>query len=639
MLQNVFGRLRIQGLTQVPAALDLSEFSYLPLLPALKEIRLLKITSSNSGELCNIPLESAPSYSAISYAWGDPKHTAPYSINGEWYHIQQSLSDALSRTFSFLNRQNSYKALYVWADAICINQIDNVEKAAQVYLMGDIYATASQVVVYLGEESRSSSVAVMSLIQDWDRRGYNYQSNAIVTASPSQIAERNQMYKNQESMAKATHLLSFFNRSWWNRIWTLQEICNARHAVVLYGEDSISWESIASAARMWYDIDRVFKYCGFSDAVVVSRFSCSGLAAKEVLASKNGGRTPPLLSVLIATTDFKSSDPRDKLFAIAGMSEAIPGFEISYTKPVAEVFKAFATSYLEYSQDLELLQLAGVNHESGLNPLELPSWIPNFENLNHPALWHYHLFQNTNYKDHITNVFKIWSPSPFETILHTPTPDSGFRPQGTQVATIDEVCAPSVENTPGDPGWLMLAYKRFGVEYHPPTMSCHILQAYFRTLMGDRYEPENISLAQFKNRSALAGAFWEWLRKPFSNLLQTIDVSCGIDQLLLGEKADGTMRIENGDHYFGMVSAFANKLATLHFFVTSDGYMGYGPECQKGDIISILHGCSVPLLLRPRKSGYIILGQAFVLGIMNGELFKGIEDVEKIDGGKIFDIL
>jgi hypothetical protein len=44
---------------------------------------------------------------------------------------------------------------YIWIDALCINQSDNVEKAIQVPLMGSIYTNARQVIVWLGLEEES----------------------------------------------------------------------------------------------------------------------------------------------------------------------------------------------------------------------------------------------------------------------------------------------------------------------------------------------------------------------------------------------------------------------------------------------------------------------------------------------------
>jgi hypothetical protein len=343
------------------------------------------------------------------------------------------------------------------------------------------------------------------------------------------------------------------------------------------------------------------------------------------------------LSILASTIKFASTDPRDKLYALASMSEAIPGFEISYTKPAAEVFKDFTKKYLKQRNDLEILQLAGVNHEG--DP-EFPTWIPNFVNLDHPMLHYEGMLQNDHFVTHIKNSFKVWNASwSFTASLQQPTADSEFRPEGVRVGTIDEICMPS-NNNGTDPGWLNLAHKRFGTEYHPPTMSCHILQAYFRTLFGDRYEIANEQVPEFEERFDLAGTFWDLLRKPFALLLQKMEISGGIDKILLGERAKYRFRVEPGSQYSSVVLALSRKFTSLCFFVSSNGYMGYGPECQPGDIVCILLGCSVPLILRPRNHGYVILGQCFVLGVMNGELFNLYSDGNRrIDTKEVFNIL
>ncbi|KAF3048289.1 hypothetical protein E8E12_011631 [Didymella heteroderae] len=67
--------------------------------------------------------------------------------------------------------------------------------------------------------------------------------------------------------------------------------------------------------------------------------------------------------------------------------------------------------------------------------------------------------------------------------------------------------------------------------------------------------------------------------------------------------------------------------------VKDDGsYMGTGPPyAQLGDKVCIIQGANVPFLLRPNpdknKGGYLLAGEAFVLGLMDGE-FKG--DFEEI---------
>jgi hypothetical protein len=186
-----------------------------------------------------------------------------------------------------------------------------------------------------------------------------------------------------------------------------------------------------------------------------------------------------------------------------------------------------------------------------------------------------------------------------------------------------------------------MAYKQFGTTYKPRTMECHILEAYFRTILGDRWEPANEWLPESKHRFSLAGGFYHAFRPVFPELFEEMNISVGLGEILLGDEIHSKdIKVEPGPCYNELVSTALSKFGSLHFFVTSDGFMGYGPECRSDDVICILFGCSVPLILRPQNGGYVILGQCFVLGLMNGEFFRDCSNRgPEAAGGQVFDIL
>lgn len=56
------------------------------------------------------------------------------------------------------------------------------------------------------------------------------------------------------------------------------------------------------------------------------------------------------------------------------------------------------------------------------------------------------------------------------------------------------------------------------------------------------------------------------------------------------------------------------------FFGATGGYVGVGPRpLQTGDLVTILYGSPWPIILRPLRNGYYLLGQCAVPGIMQGE--------------------
>jgi len=69
--------------------------------------------------------------------------------------ITANLSGALQALHKVdITSSGATKLQYVWIDAICINQEDRSERAAQVSIMGDIYKSAQNVIVWLAWQIR-----------------------------------------------------------------------------------------------------------------------------------------------------------------------------------------------------------------------------------------------------------------------------------------------------------------------------------------------------------------------------------------------------------------------------------------------------------------------------------------------------
>jgi Heterokaryon incompatibility protein (HET) len=132
-------------------------------LPGRNYIRLLTIEAgSGNDSLRYTPrhelLDSThhPEYVAPSYAWGDTKDMIPSICNGKRMDIHNSLHTALRR----LRPKEDADRYQVWADAICINQDDTDEKSIQVGKMWQIYQSAEQTVVWLGDAEEDTSLAL-----------------------------------------------------------------------------------------------------------------------------------------------------------------------------------------------------------------------------------------------------------------------------------------------------------------------------------------------------------------------------------------------------------------------------------------------------------------------------------------------
>ncbi|KAF2466301.1 HET-domain-containing protein, partial [Lindgomyces ingoldianus] len=198
------------------------------------EIRLMKLHPSQSNEviscdLIHLSLEEASKlqYHALSYCWDDtnvptiPGTCHPAILCNEYRKpVTLSLLLALARM-----RQSGCQ--YVWADQICINQSDNVEKEHQIALMHGIYTLASVVFVWLGEDTNTKSAA----------RGIAMARKVAKSTEETQILTAPEKFLQMTSEVCAAYgipdikelpdyleMMNLVRRPWFRRSWVVQEI-------------------------------------------------------------------------------------------------------------------------------------------------------------------------------------------------------------------------------------------------------------------------------------------------------------------------------------------------------------------------------------------------------------------------------
>lgn len=64
--------------------------------------------------------------------------------------------------------------------------------------------------------------------------------------------------------------------------------------------------------------------------------------------------------------------------------------------------------------------------------------------------------------------------------------------------------------------------------------------------------------------------------------------------------------------------------------ITEQGCIGkVSGISRKGDVICLLYGCGVPVVLRKHdRGGYMLIGESYIHGIMNGEAWAQFEGSE-----------
>ncbi|KAK1853836.1 heterokaryon incompatibility protein [Colletotrichum chrysophilum] len=313
--------------------------------------------------LLSFDLEGAPSYEALSYAWGDPSETEPISvISGAsemtldtQFHATKSCAAALRRL------RSAEVPRMLWIDAICINQSDIPERNHQLNLITRIYRTASRVVIYLGEKSdEDDSDAIM----DWVQALHALSHTGKRPKRPD--GER---------------IERFLRRSWFTRVWVMQEIRVAMAAVVVCGEKEVDWDAFRQLRYTFYN-PRRSKWLPYTVQALIS----GGFDSYSWRPSY----PVRLLRLLERTREFDATDSRDKLFAILPLLDwdsqqyldANPEARISnheesafdiggvdYGRPAAEVFTQLSRQLID-AIGLDVLQtVITPTRISGL-----PSW-------------------------------------------------------------------------------------------------------------------------------------------------------------------------------------------------------------------------------------------------------------------------
>ena len=353
-------------------------FVYPALLRELSAIRLVVLLPSaeRHGDiecrLCNSTLgrSETDKYEALSYVWGDQSRRRTISVDNKPFQATENLESALRH----LRFPDTHRVL--WIDSICINQGDVAERNTQVQQMDSIYRNAQQVVVWLGPESEDSEDALTFL------------SCLPIFASDTVDHDRYMAVK----PVFISYINAFFrllNRTWFKRVWCVQELILARYATVQCGEHRVAWENFEAALKTAFFVPSP----GSCMARVLEEGTISSVEALQMIQHLNKftrwksgmfQSDRSVLSMLAEFCDWQSSDPRDKVFAFYGLtSHENPdrdALKPDYALNTAEVYTKLALSIIRNHRNLDILPIATRSVSSlGASSLRLlPSWVPDW---------------------------------------------------------------------------------------------------------------------------------------------------------------------------------------------------------------------------------------------------------------------
>ncbi|KAI0178133.1 heterokaryon incompatibility protein-domain-containing protein [Pestalotiopsis sp. NC0098] len=333
-------------------------YQYEP-LPTGDYIRLLHLYPSPYGvpltaRLEVISISDAPTYECLSYVWGSDVREYSLEIMTDspeesndlgTIPITRSLFDALSDLRPLPENGGLPRAL--WADAVCINQQNIVEKNIQVPLMGQIYQNAKTVVAYLCSDPTGSIF-----------------SNFLLSMEEIQ-AKANDRSWLDTNFKKAMY--------WVTRTLIVQEAILARHLVFSIGR------KVLEAKHYWSRMSEIVDYYNQN-----SRLSPLLTLHENAERHRERGRVmtsgTPFIVLMIVTRGTACKDPRDKVFAMLNLSVQARRLSIiaDYDRSVADIYTDMAHHFLTTEAGIHACGLHLLVHAYQRKIHGLPSYVPDW---------------------------------------------------------------------------------------------------------------------------------------------------------------------------------------------------------------------------------------------------------------------
>lgn len=217
-----------------------------------------------------------PSYSCLSYMWGDPEEQHAILMNGKTFKVRRNLWDFLRVA------QNKLFNNFLWIDALCIDQQNTQERNHQVQQMGNIYSRANMVLLWLGDSLQLELVlyAVRSAkggrelgtspnplgrssgpVPQYNVGGSDTvnlaKQRAIRDLDSGQSSLSSDIMQGldgfdffADTTGKVEKLLAAITEhEYWSRAWVTQEILLAKRTIVLAGRVAHNLQSLARRYR------------------------------------------------------------------------------------------------------------------------------------------------------------------------------------------------------------------------------------------------------------------------------------------------------------------------------------------------------------------------------------------------------
>jgi Heterokaryon incompatibility protein (HET) len=619
-------------------------------------------------DLYTVEREDKPDYDALSYFWGDAQVKLPVLVNytnGEGAYVEKQVTENLFLALEHF-REDTIDII-IWADALCINQEDEMEKGEQVKQMRSVYDSARRTRVWLGPKQSNSDQALIRFTEIGEKVVQNggfdamikmndhgnqfsdesYKAEVLVTERIGDML-KNAATDQHESFHLLNELVHLLSKPYWKRVWILQEIVVSREIDVFCGKSKIDFTLLHAAVLYMiymqvYVCKDLFEKFNAALDVAASKSGVDNLdndsdlfskfnqikgvviptSAQLVFGMRQGHRSHGEQSGQTSVLDLKRllaqirvgrevTDAKDRVYALLGMLGdtaklgIIPNYDESYL--CSRLYCETAAAII-VSGDVDLLSFAQPNTKQD----GVPSWVPDWRNeVMEPCgllPW-----LTSYYAAGDTDQGKFEKHLKFDSVTYEHLTLGGYTVD--YIESLKDQCNKGeyLGLTNREAAWKYLRDIQLLCEESNKKLSQIYSNASLRT-----FAPAIVPIA-----GMVAGGFFR--------MVSIAECVHGWQQVIKDYQgwAEGTpppeKPIEMQNYYNGMARQVSRRP-----FITTQGFVGLAPfHAQQGDIVVIFQGAKFPYTLRKCGSGkYKLIGDTYLHGVMYGEFIKSDMDLEE----------
>jgi len=247
--------------------------------------------------------------------------------------------------------------------------------------MKETYEDACKVIIWLGDkpERREATSRAASFL---------HERIPLTPDGLVPILERPDYFQNPTNRTiMSTIGQDVFRRSWWWRMWVIQEVAVAKSLVVICDGHHFSWERLLYTMQ-WMSMMQMDVANPTPEDVAEGNIFFPNIMFKSkyrwMLAND---QTIPILELLENAASCLATDPRDMIFSLLGLTLDIQSSPTvnsehkvvcDYKRSVQEVYIDFAKVHIHTHNSLEVITAS--RYYKG-RIAGLPSWVPDWSNM------------------------------------------------------------------------------------------------------------------------------------------------------------------------------------------------------------------------------------------------------------------